>query len=211
MFFQNFSIQKMNYHFKNKLLQRYAEADYGFYLTRNSSFGTQVVSGDVEIMFSSGMVAIASILSEGVIFLALIGMIIYMNPSLALTIFAIGGFVSVGVVKGVLPRFYRFGQKLQEVLLYCNKNLMEFFHPFKEIVLLGKRESFIEAYQVHARKKASIQAIQTSINALPRMVIKILFLELFVTTIAILCLDQESPAQMIGVLGGYLYTEFRLM
>lgn len=211
VFFQNFSIQKMNYNFKNKLLHRYAQADYGFYLTRNSSFGTQVVSGDTEMMFSSGMVAIASILSEGVIFLALIGMIIYMNPSLALTIFAIGGVVSVGVIKGVLPRFYRFGQKLQETALYSGQNLMQFFHAFKEIVLLGKRESFIEAYQVHARKKAGIQAIQTSLNALPRMVIEILFVGLFVTTIAYLCLDQESPVQMIGILGGYLYAGFRLM
>lgn len=210
-FFQNFSIQKMNYQFKNKLLHRYAEADYGFYLTRNSSFGTQVVSGDTEMMFSSGMVAIASILSEGVIFLALIGMIIYMNPSLALTIFAIGSVVSIGVVKVVLPRFYRFGQKLQETALYSGQNLMQFFHAFKEIILLGKRESFIEAYQAHARKKAGIQAVQTSLNALPRMVIEILFVGLFVTTIAYLCLDQESPVQMIGILGGYLYAGFRLM
>jgi ABC-type multidrug transport system fused ATPase/permease subunit len=211
VFFQNFSIQKMNYNFKNKLLHRYAEADYGFYLTRNSSFGTQVVSVDTEMMFSIGMVAIASIVSEGAIFLALTGMIIYMNPSLALTIFAIGGVVSVGIIKGVLPRFYRFGQKLQETALYSNQNLMQFFHAFKEIVLLGKREAFIEAYQVHARKKAEIQAIQTSLNALPRMVIEILFVGLFVTTIAYLCLDQESPVQMIGILGGYLYVGFRLM
>ena len=211
VFFQNFSIQKMNYTFKNKLLHRYAEADYGFYLTRNSSFGTQVVSGDTEMMFSSGMIAIASILSEGVIFLALIGMIVYMNPSLALTIFAIGGILAICVTKGVLPRFYRFGQKLQETALYSGQNLIQFFHAFKEIVLLGKRESFIEAYQVHARKKSRIQAIQTSLNALPRMVIEVLFVGLFVTTIAYLCLDQESPVQMIGILGGYLYVGFRLM
>ena len=211
VFFQNFSIQKMNYNFKNKLLHRYAEADYGFYLTRNSSMGLQVVGGDVEAMFSSGMISVASILSEGVIFLTLIGMIIYMNPSLALTIFAIGGVVSIGIVKGVLPRFYRFGQKLQEAALYSGQNLIQFFHAFKEIVLMGKRESFIESYQVHARKKANIQATQTSLNALPRMVIEVLFVGLFVTTIAYLCLDQESPVQMIGILGGYLYAGFRLM
>ncbi|MDP2194255.1 MAG: ABC transporter ATP-binding protein, partial [Alphaproteobacteria bacterium] len=34
---------------------------------------------------------------------------------------------------------------------------------------------------------------------------------LFVVTIAILCLEQESPVQMIGILGGYLYAGFRLM
>jgi ATP-binding cassette subfamily C protein len=211
VFFQNFSIQKMNYTFKNKLLHRYAEADYGFYLTRNSSLGMQVVSGDAEQMFSSGMVAIASILSEGVIFLTLISLIVCMNPSLALTIFAIGGIVSVGIAKGLLPRFYQFGQKLQEAALYSGQNLIQFFHAFKEIVLLGKKESFVEAYQTHSYKRSHVQAVQTSLNALPRMVIEILFVGLFVTTVAFLCLDHESPVQMIGILGGYLYAGFRLM
>ncbi len=211
VFFQNFSIQKMNHNFKHKLLHRYAESDYGFYLTRNSSFGTQVVSGDTEMMFSSGMVAVATIISECVIFFALIGLIIYMDPSLALAIFAIVGVVSICIVKCVLPRFYGFGQDLQETALYSGQNLSQFFHSFKEIILLGKRESFIEAYQCHARKKADIQAIQTSLNALPRLVIEILFVGLFVTIIAYLCLETENPMQMIGVLGGYLYAGFRLM
>ena len=211
VFFQNFSIQKMNCNSKNKLLHRYAEVDYGFYLTRNSSFGMAVVGGDTEVMFSSGMVAVASILSEGVLFLALIAMVIYMNPSLALIIFAIGGAVSLGVVNGILPRFYRFGEKLQETGLRSSQNLIQFFHAFKEIVLLGKRESFINAYEFHFSKQSNIQAIQASINALPRMVIEVLFMGVFVTAIAYLCLDQEAPSQMIGVLGGYLYIGFRLM
>lgn len=211
VFYQNFSIQKMNYHFKNKLLHRYAEADYGFYLTRNSSLGMQVVSGDAEQMFSSGMIAIASILSEGVIFLLLIFMIIYMNPSLALVIFGIGTVFGIIITKVLLPKFYQFGQRLQEASLYSGQNLMQFFHAFKEIVLLGKRDAFINAYKYHSSKRSQIQAIQTAINAIPRMVIEVLFVGLFVTTIALLCFEQESPMQMIGILGGYLYVGFRVM
>ncbi len=211
VFFQNFTIQKMNYTFKNKLLHRYAIADYGFYLTRNSSVGMQVVGGDAEHIFSTGMISIASILSEGVIFISLVGMIIYMDPSLALTIFAIAGVVSMVITKGLLPRFYKFGKKLQEAAGYSGKNLLQFFHGFKEIVLLGKREFFIEAYQIHSRKKSNIQAMQTSLNALPRMVIEVLFIGLFVTMIAVLCKEHESPVQMIGILGAYLYAGFRLM
>lgn len=209
--FQNFSIQKMNYHFKNRLLHRYAEIDYGFYLTRNSSIGMQVVGGDVEQMFSSGMISIATILTESVVFLCLISMIVYMNPSLAVTIFAMASVLSLVVAKAVLPRFYGFGQRLQEAAGGTHQNLIQFFHAFKEIILLGKREAFINAYKEHALKKSKVHAIQTSFNALPRMVIEVLFVGLFVTTIAILCLGNERPAQMIGILGGYLYTGFRLM
>jgi len=209
--YQNFSIQKMNYHFKNKLLYRYAEIDYGFYLTRNSSLGIQVVGGDAEQIFSNGMISFASVLSEGMIFLCLISMIIYMNPSLALAIFGIGVVLGIGITKGLLPRFYQFGQRLQEASQYSTQNLIQFFHAFKEIVLLGKCDFFIKAYQFHSHKKSHVQAMHMAINALPRMAIEVLFVGLFVATIAFLCLEHESPVQMMGILGGYLYAGFRLM
>ncbi len=210
-FYQNFSIQKMSYHFKNKLLYRYAEADYAFYLTRNSSLGLAVVGGDSELMFSGGMMSIAIILSESTIFLCLIGMIIFMNPSLAFMIFAIGATFGFTMVKGLLPQFYKWGQRLQEASLFCSQNLLQFFHGFKEIVLLGKREAFIDAYRHYSHKKSRVQALQTATNVLPRLVIETLFVGIFVLAIAILCFDHESPVQMIGILGGYLYAGFRLM
>lgn len=211
VFYQNFSIQKMNYNFKNKLLYRYAETDYGFYLTRNSSLCMQVVGGDAEQMFSNGMISVASILSEGIIFFCLIGMVVFMNPSLALMIAGIGAGLGLLIMKGLLPQFYRWGQRMQQAALYSSQNLLQFFHAFKEIILLGKREAFINAYQYHSYKKSRVQAIQTATNSLPRMVIEVLFVGLFVTTIAFLCLEHESPIQMIGILGGYLYAGFRLM
>ncbi len=210
VFFQNFTIQKMNYHFKEKLLHRYAEADYGFYLTRNSSLGLTVIS-EVDLMFSSGMLSIASILSEGIVFSCLIGMVIFMNPSLAIVIFGICAISGLFVTKVMLPQFYRWGQKMQEAGLYSSQNLLQFFHGFKEIVLLGKREEFVNAFQYYSRKLSRIRAIQTATNALPRMAIEVLFVGLFVTTIAFLCLEHESPAQTIGILGGYLYLGFRMM
>lgn len=210
-FYQNFSIQKMNYIFKNRLLYRYAEADYAFSLTRNSSLGLAVVGGDAELMFSAGTLSAVMILSEGMIFLCLIGMIIYMNPSLAIMVFIVSAVLGLIITKGLLPQFYKWGQRLQEAALLCSQNLLQFFHGFKEIVLLGKREAFINSYRYYSQKKSRVQALQTATNVLPRLVIETLFVGIFVLAIAILCLEQESPVRMIGVLGGYLYAGFRLM
>lgn len=211
VFYQNFSIQKMNFNFKNKLLVKYAKSDYSFYLTRNSSLGVAVVGGDAELMFSSGMISIASVLSESVVFLFLVGMVIIMNPSLALIIFVIGGILGFAISKSLLPLFYRWGQDLQDAVLHSGQNLLQFFHAFKEIVLLGKRETFIGAYQFYSYKKSQILAKQTATNSLPRIMIEILFVGLFVITVSYMCLKNESPTQMIGILGGYLYAGFRLM
>ncbi|MBW8308975.1 MAG: ABC transporter ATP-binding protein/permease [Candidatus Paracaedibacteraceae bacterium] len=211
IFFQNFSIQQMCYNFKNKLLNKYIEADYGFYLTRNSSLGAQIVGNDTELMFNSGMSAFASIISESIVFCILISLIVYLNPSLAIIIFTLAGLIGLLLTKIILPKFYKFGQQLQQASLMGFQTLLQFFHAFKEIILLGKREQFIKAYAYQAFKKAHVQAWQTSLNALPRVIIEVLFVGLFVIAIGILALEHDSPSQMMGVLGGYLYAGFRLM
>lgn len=211
VFFQNFSIQRMNYHFKNKLLHRYAKSDYEFYLNRNSALGIELVKSDTEQIFSFGMIALANILSEGLVFLCLISTIIYLKPALAFTIFAIGIILGCVITKILLPKFYNFGQKLQTAQIGTTQNLQQFFHGFKEIILSGKRDAFINAYKVYSKKKTDVQALQTSVNSLPRMIIEILFVGLFITSIALMCSEHESPIQMIGILGAYLYTGFRLM
>lgn len=211
VYFQNVSIQNMSCSFKNKLMYRYAEAYYGFYLTSNFTLTNQVVSSDAEQMFSNGMVTIANIFSEGIIFVSLLCMVIYINPSLALIIFAIIGAISLVITKELLPKFYNFGQKLQEANFYNSRNLNQFFYAFKEIILLGKKKFFIDAYQYYSRKKSDVQAVQATLNSAPRMIIEILFIGIFVLTIAFLCFEHESPVEIVGVLGGYLYAGFRLM
>lgn len=200
----------MSYHFRNKILYRYASVDYGFYLTRNTSLGLHVL-GAVEIIFTSGMLPLATILSESIIFIFLIGMVVYMNPSLALVVFGVGAMLGLIITKVLFPQFYKFGQRIQEASLSGNQTLLQFFHGFKEIVLLGKRDAFINFYKIHSYKLAHVRAIQKAVDSLPRMLIEVLFVGLFVTTIVVLCLEHESPTQMIGVLGGYLYAGFRLM
>lgn len=211
VFFQNFSIQEMSYNFKNKLLQHYAQADYGIHLTRNSSFGLQLVASDTERAFSSGMVSLANVISESVVFIFLVSMIIYLNPMLALIIFAVSIVFGLCVSKFLLPKFYSWGLKLQETEILTTQNLMQFFHATKEIVLLGKSSAFVQAYKVHSKQRTKILAIQTTANALPRIFIEIFFVGIFVLTISYLCMKHQSPMQMLGLLSGYLYAGFRLM
>lgn len=210
-FFQNFNIQRMNYRFKNKLLARYADFDYATHMTRNSSYALTVVGTDAELTFSTAMLSFAAILSEMIIFSCLVGFIIYMNPPLALVIFSLGAVIAVIVAKFLLPQFYRWGKGTQDAALQSWKNLMQFFHAHKEIVLMGKEGYFIDAYKQHSYKKSRIQAIQTSTNVLPRLVIEVLFIGLFVTAVSFLAFKETDAMGMIGVLAGYMYAGFRLM
>lgn len=211
VFFQNFTVQRMNYRFKNKLLHKYSEMDYAFYLTRNSSYGMSVVGGEVDMLFSAGILGLASICSELMVFLFLVAMVVYMDPSLAVYLFAVSLCLSFVVYKFLLPAFYRWGQKLQESALLGTQTLMQFFHGFKEIILFGKKDTFVAAYREHAQRKGRVQAIHTAVNTLPRMIIEVVFVGIFVSAIAYMGLKHDQPQQMLGIMGGYLYLGFRVM
>lgn len=211
IFFQNFSVQKMSYNFKVRMLSLYSNMDYSVYLTRNAAQGAQIIGGDSDLVYTSGMISIASILSEGIVFICLVAMIVYINPMLAVTIFVLGGLISLFLIKYLLPKFYGYGQKLQEADLQAWGNLVQFFHGFKEIVLLGKRREFIDTVASNFKIKAAVRAVQTAITTAPRLVIEVLFIGIFITAIAIMCFNHEAPRDMMGIMGGYLYTGFRLM
>ncbi|HLD96065.1 MAG TPA: ABC transporter ATP-binding protein, partial [Alphaproteobacteria bacterium] len=69
----------------------------------------------------------------------------------------------------------------------------------------------IDAYNEHSLIKAKAVALQSATNQLPRMVLEVLFIAIFVVTICVLCLEHETPVTMMGTLGGYLYVGFRVM
>lgn len=210
-FYQNFKIQDMNYNFKNRMLHHYSQTDYEYSVTRNSVTRFQIITEDIDSLFSNGMVALAGIISEGFIFLSLITFIIIINPQLAFVIFVIGLVLGFLVTKLLFRRFYKWGLQEKSALRDSAQMLMQFLTGFKEIVLLGKSQQFIESYKRFSYKKTKVTARILATNSLPRNVIELIFIGLFVITISFLCFQHEQPIQMIGILGGYLYIGFRLM
>lgn len=211
VFFQNSTIQQMNYHFKTKLLKKYSKMSYAFHLTRNSSYGLSIIAGEVEQMFSSGLISLMAILSESLIFISLISMIIYIEPALAVYLLIFSLCFSLIIYKFLLPIFYRWGKTVQDSGVMATQKLMQFFHGLKEIILFGKKDSFVKSYDVHAKTLSEIRALHTAVNTLPRILIEVLFVGAFVFAIAYMSLQNDQPQQMLGVMGGYLYLGFRVM
>ena len=93
-------------------------------------------------MYYRRTLSLASIFSESVIFCCLVGMIIYMNPTLALIIFVIGLLISILILKVLLPKFFFWGQKLQETGIKTGQNLLQFFmHSKKRIISTWEKEN----------------------------------------------------------------------
>lgn len=210
-FFQNISIQRMSCELQNNLLNHFAKMDYKFYLTKNSSEWHAILYNDVDMIFASGMAQFSLLISESCIFICLISLMVYLNPSLAGVIFGVGAVLYYLIKKRLLPLFYQWGIQLQAVSQQLHQHLYQFFHAFKEITILQKQDFFVKCYSKNAQNKSRLIAVKTATSVVPRLIMETLFVLIFVVSVSYLCVDNESPKEIMGLLGGYLYLGFRLM
>jgi ATP-binding cassette subfamily C protein len=211
VFYKNLKIQRMNYEVKNRILHKYAQIDYGVFLTRNSSYGLSVITEDIETLFSKSMVALASILSESLVLFGLIAVVAYLAPMVSVFLLSVSIILIFFVYKFWFPVFYAMGRKYQEATLAATKNLLVFFSGFKEIIMFGKQLAFISVYKKYVKQKALTWAKSMSINSIPRISIEFLFVMLFVFAILFMAISNYEISTMSGILGGYLYASFRIM
>lgn len=211
LFHQNLSVQKMEQKFKFKLLEKYSEMNYNQYIMRNSSTGYSVVQNESRNMFNAGLMGLTGLVSEAIVFSSLIFFLIFMKPFLALFILSSGIILTLLISRYFLPVIYHHSLKSQQSHMRGNQHLSQFFQSFREIVLHGKRNYFINHYLNYSNEETHAEAFKTALKGTPRLFIETLFVGLFMIAIGFMAVKSQNPNELLGVLGGYLYVGFRIM
>ncbi len=211
IFYHNFSIQKICFNFKNKILSSYLFSNYEFHLKRNSAKNVEVLNFNIENTFTGGLIAFANILTELIILIFLIGIIIFMNPLMAIIILIFCILIGFILQKTFLPKFYFWGQDLLKSYDEIQEFLVQTFNVVKEIIIFQKQTFFLDNFKPFAKKMARSRAIITATNSIPRFFVEILFVWIFVFTIYFLSTRTINFLDIIGLLAAYLYAGFRIM
>ena len=146
VFYHNFSIQKICYNFKNKIFSSYLYSDYSFYLNRNSAKSIEVLHIHIETTLAQGLIALANILIELMVLVCLLTVLIYLNPSVALSIIFLCLSTALIIQKIFLPRYYYWGKDLLNTYDDIQKFLMEVFNCTKEINIFRKQSYFLKNF-----------------------------------------------------------------
>ena len=211
VFYHNFSIQKICYNFKEKIFSLYLYSDYSFYLNRNSAKSIEVLHIHIETTLAQGLIALANILIEFIVLICLLMVLIYLNPSIALSIMFLCLFTAFIIQKIFLPRYYYWGKDLLNNYDDIQKFLIEVFNCTKEINIFKKQIYFLNNFSNFVRKFARSKAFITATNSIPRFFLEILFVSIFIFTIFFLTKNNYNFNELVGLLGAFLYAGFRIM
>ncbi len=211
VFYHNFSIQKICYNFKEKIFSLYLYSDYTFYLNRNSAKSIELLRVHIETTIASGLIALANILIEFIVLIFLLIVLIYLNPSVSLSIIFLCLFAAFLIQKFILPRYYYWGKDLLNIDNHMQKFLTEVFNCTKEINIFKKQIYFLNNFSIFVKKLARSKAFITATNSIPRFFLEILFVSIFIFTIFFLTKNNYNFNELIGLLGAFLYAGFRIM
>ena len=188
-----------------RMMRNYLRRGYEFYLSADTAVVQRSITSDVNNMYAL-ILAVLQLVSEGIIFLALVIYSVAAEPLMSLLI-AILLCITLLAIKVILkPIMYKAGQDNQNYYSGLFKWISQTVTGIKEVKIGGKEKYFVDAYR--ACGKGYVDAVQkyTLFNNIPRLLIETICVAGIVVYFIVIYLmnqtstDVFSTVTLLGVL-----------
>lgn len=189
----------------------YLRSPYVLHLDRNSAELIRNIDGAVSVTFSHVLMGFLELLAELVVVVAVIGLLIAIEPMVALAAFAGLGSLTAGFYFLFRRRYTSLGAEAITLSRDTLASLQQSLGSVKEIKVLG-REAFFEDAFADIRSAAGTNRQVTAVfGNIPRLFVE--FVMVFgLLLVVIVILSQGRPvAESIPVLGLFAIAAFRLL
>jgi ATP-binding cassette, subfamily B, bacterial PglK len=204
-------IQNLLLDLKERLVQRYTRMDYAHQVMRNSGQSLAVLYNDTDIYMRMGLSAVGIMLTETLIFCVMIGFLLYLQPQITFVLLVLFGGMGFFFVRYLFPVFKRWGKILQQAVEKTYRESLQIFQSYKDILIFGKTEYFIDRYMQQSEVRAQITTKSSVMQVIPRTSIEIIFVMFFVGLVIYFSLSDGDFVALTAVLSAYLYAGFRLL
>ena len=200
-----------NHSLSRRLLQSYLNRPYEYFLTRNSSeLGKNILQEVKEVtsqMLQPGLRGVA----KGFVALAIIGLLVIVDPILALIVAVVLSSAYAGVYYLVRNRLDRIGEERVATNTERYQYVNEAFGGIKGVKLRGKEESFLNRFDPPSRRYGRVQAQYRVIKKAPRYILEAVAFGGIILIAVYLIAVQENIRNVIPMLGLYAFAGYRLM
>jgi ABC-type bacteriocin/lantibiotic exporter with double-glycine peptidase domain len=202
--------EKKRYSITMRLFEQYLRQPYIFFLDHNSALLIRNLD-NVNRFVSDVLTNLLNMVSCSIISLCIIGLLIFLNPLLALTVSAVLG-IMYSAIFGALRNFLnKRGTEQQRYSFLRFKYITEAFGGIKDIKILKKERVFLERLRSPLLKYAKNDAHKTAVNELPRFLIESTAIGGMVLIILVMITSGSKIEQFLPVLTIYAFGAYRLL
>ncbi|RFS33390.1 ABC transporter ATP-binding protein [Acinetobacter sp. SWAC5] len=199
------------HYFSSRLLKIYLKQNYSFFLQRNSADLTKILLNDVDQVVWGVIKPVLSILSYGLIIIAMIILLIFYDPMMALT------------TAGVIVSFYalmfyivkNFMKKISKEFSVANQeryqSCQEVFGGIKDVMINHAHDYYYQRFDRNSRVYARHYASHESLGQIPLHVIETIGYGCLILLAIFLVLQNHSVGTILPVIGLYGVAAYRML
>jgi ABC-type multidrug transport system fused ATPase/permease subunit len=194
-----------------RLVEGYLHQPYTWFLNKNSTeMGARILT-DVQTMISNGLIPSINLISQGLVAIALMSLIIFVDPLLALT-----SGLTLSLLYGIIykiasKKLSLIGAERQRRNIERWTALSEAFGGIKEVKAIGLEKIYINRFFDPASIYARLQVTANIIAQFPRYLMEVVIFGGMLLILLVLTASKGGFAEAIPVISLYAFVGLRLM
>jgi ATP-binding cassette, subfamily B, bacterial PglK len=202
---------RLVYELSGRLLARYMARPYAFFLGRNTAQLANTILFESNRVISSVLSPIMELVASALVCLALMVLLIIVDPIVAFAIAAVIGGSYAAIYILARRKLGVISKEQVEANDKKFKNAGEALSGIMDLKILGREWTFLERYIFYAARHARNNVAAGVIVQLPRFALEITAFGGILMIVIFLIGQGEQTAQMVPLLALYAFAGYRLM
>lgn len=210
-YFQVHFVHMRQFTIGKRLVEGYLHQPYSWFLSHNSADLGKTILSEVQQVIINGINPFMTLISQGMVVIALVVLLVFIDPELALLI----GFL-IGGAYGLIFNFTRnYLNQIGKQKLKNNQSrflaVAEAFGAAKEVKVGRMEEIYIKRFSESAKIFSKHQSTSQIIAQLPRFILEAISFGGIILIILYMMLKTGSFNSALPIIGLYVFAGYRLM
>ena len=201
----------MHHRLSNRLLRGYLAQPYSFFVERNSAAFSKTILTEVMQVIQGVMTPVLNITARSLVVVALVGLLIVLDPMLALVIVLVLGGAYGGLYMLVRAKQRRLGRERVAANQERFKVTGEAFGGIKDVKVLGREDAFASRFAPASWTYSKASASNAVLTQLPRYLFETIAFGGIVVIVLYYLQAGQGLAQILPTISLYAFAGYRLM
>jgi len=199
------------YSIGKRLVEGYLHQPYSWFLNRHSADLGKIILSEVHTVINNGMAPLMTLMAQSTVALALLILLIIVDPLLALSVGVVLGLAYAGIFAVMSGWLKRLGQARIDANKERFTAVSEAFGAAKEVKVGGLEQAYIQRFAKPAEIYAKGQATAQVISQLPRFALEAIAFGGMLLVMLYLIAKSGSFASALSIIALYAFAGYRLM
>ncbi len=195
----------------NRLLRGYLAQPYSVFVESNSAAFSKTLLTEVLTVIQGVLTPVLTIMGRSLVVVALVGLLIVLDPMLALVIVLVLGGAYVGLYLLIRTKQRRLGQERVAANQERFKTTAEAFGGIKDVKVLGREAAFAARFEPASWSFSTSTASNLTISLLPRYLLETISFGGIVLIVLLYLQAGEGLSHILPTISLYAFAGYRLM